>query len=218
MKKVNIAIDGPSGAGKSSLAKALAKKLNYTFINTGSFYRALAYVMNKKAITVEELIKDIEEIKFDYLSDDEFFVNGELISGILQSDSISQLASNISQYPEIRKYINKYIINLVKTKKGFILEGRDTTYRLAPNAEIRIYLDAPIKDRAMRRHLQYLEAGIESDLAQVLEDVEKRDFRDINRKTDPLQIVEGVTVFRNSGVNFDESVNQIIEMVKNVKS
>ncbi|PAF54625.1 (d)CMP kinase [Mycoplasmopsis agassizii] len=213
MKKINIAIDGPSGAGKSSISKILATQLNYVFINTGSFYRALAYEMMKKNWSVEELIKELANLNFLYENDEHLFLNGVNYSEFLRDPAISQKASEISKHAEIRNHVNNYITNLVKHNKGYILEGRDTTFKVAPNAELRLFMQASPDVRALRRTLQNETIGIHKDFKKVLEEVNFRDMQDSTREVDPLHIAEGVIVLDNSSLTFDETVTKILELV-----
>ncbi|WP_371246612.1 (d)CMP kinase [Mycoplasmopsis agassizii] len=213
MKKINIAIDGPSGAGKSSISKILATQLNYVFINTGSFYRALAYEMMNKNWTVEELIEELANLNFLYENDEHLFLNGVNYSEFLRDPAISQKASEISKHAEIRNHVNNYITNLVKHNKGYILEGRDTTFKVAPNAELRLFMQASPDVRALRRTLQNETIGIHKDFKKVLEEVNFRDMQDSTREVDPLHIAEGVIVLDNSSLTFDETVTKILELV-----
>ncbi|PAK21071.1 cytidylate kinase [Mycoplasmopsis agassizii] len=213
MKKINIAIDGPSGAGKSSISKILATQLNYVFINTGSFYRALAYEMMSKNWSVEQLIKELFNLNFLYENDEHLFLNGVNYSEFLRDPAISQKASEISKHAEIRNHVNNYITNLVKHNKGFILEGRDTTFKVAPNAELRLFMQASPDVRALRRTLQNETIGIHKDFKKVLEEVNFRDLQDSTREVDPLHIAEGVIVLDNSSLTFDETVTKILELV-----
>lgn len=213
MKQINIAIDGPSGAGKSSIAKALATKLGYNFINTGSFYRAIAILYKQNNWDYKSLEQNIKTIKFDYESDDNFLVNNINFQLKLRANDISALASELSKLQFVRNYVNDYVTKLVEKNKGFILEGRDTTFKIAPNAELRIFLDASVEERARRRMLQSEMQGTVIAYEKVVDDLNFRDHQDRNREIDPLHVANGVLKLDNDQLNEQQTIDFILGLV-----
>ncbi|OAB49092.1 (d)CMP kinase [Mycoplasmopsis gallinarum] len=217
MKKINIAIDGPSGAGKSTVAAEIAHRLKYTFINTGSFYRLVAYnalkqnvdVLNEKQVD-SILIPDIISIH----TDGNLILNNEIINPeVLRDDVISKAASTIAKYKLVRQYVVDIIQHITKKGKGYIMDGRDTTFKIMPYAEVKIFLTAKPEERARRRQLDNAKLGYEQNYEQVLKDVLARDFQDMNRANDPLHKVPDATEIDCTNMTFEQVVNQIIEIV-----
>ncbi|MBU4690363.1 (d)CMP kinase [Mycoplasma sp. ES3157-GEN-MYC] len=221
MKKINVAIDGPSGAGKSTVSKEVAKRLGYTFISSGSVYRAIAYVVSNKNIDPknEEAVNAILDDQILKISLDEherIYSDGVDISSLIRADKISKISSDIAVYKHVREYVVKYIQQITKAKKGYIMDGRDTTYRIMPYAEVKIFLTATAHERANRRILQNKELGYNTNFHQVLKEVEARDEQDSNRKNDPLKIVEDAHVINCTEMNFEAVVVEIIRLIKAV--
>ncbi|MDZ7293062.1 (d)CMP kinase [Mycoplasmopsis pulmonis] len=212
-KNINIAIDGPSGVGKSTIAKKLADHLNYVFINTGLFYRAIAFYKDKFNLTQDLLVKELKNIKINYVNEDQIFLNNQDIAPYLRDEKISEQASEISTILDIRNFINQIIIDTMKVKKGYVIEGRDTTFKLAPDAEVRIFLDASSPIRARRRVLQNSQLNTESNYEKILDNINKRDYSDRNREVDPLHVAQGVIAIVNDHMNIEETFEKILGLV-----
>lgn len=215
-KKINIAIDGPSGAGKSTIAKTIANKFNYLFINTGSLYRAIAYYLNSQKINLynEGLVcSKWSNNKLDLKISGEILIEGVNVTPFLRDDSISQKSSIIAKYSKIRSDINEILKNFQTLNKGVIMEGRDTTYNIMPNAELKIFLWADSKTRAMRRVKQNEELSLETNFETVWKELEKRDYNDTHRKLDPLQKTEDSIFIDSTHLNFDQVVEQISKLI-----
>ncbi|ENY68701.1 Cytidylate kinase [Metamycoplasma auris 15026] len=214
--KINIAIDGPSGVGKTIMAKMLAKELGYKFISSGNLYRAVAYNAIQKNIdlTNEKEINDAWNFEHLHISNDErVFLDDIDISLEIRKDEISQAASSIAKFNSIRLKINDYIQNIGNKDKGIIVEGRDATYRILPDAEVKFFLWAAPEIRAKRRHRQNIILGIESNLQEILESIKIRDYNDMNRKVDPLKYTEGSIRIDSTDMSIEENFRVMLNEV-----
>lgn len=217
IKKINIAIDGPSAAGKSTVSKEVAKRLGYTFINTGSFYRVVAlFAENNKVPFNDEkaiiaLLKSIN-IKID--AKENIYLNDKNVSMEIRSDSISQGSSTVATYKKVREFVVSSIQDITNRNKGYIMDGRDTTFRIMPNAELKIFLVASAEERAKRRVIDNRRKHYETDYNVILEEIKKRDFRDTNREVDPLHKTKDAIEVDCTNMKFEEVVECIIELAK----
>ncbi|KUH47649.1 (d)CMP kinase [Mycoplasmopsis meleagridis] len=220
MSRINIAIDGPSGAGKSTVSNELAKRLGYIFINTGSFYRAVAFYLLNLNIDLnnQELVKqhlhdlaNKHSITID--NKEHIYLNGQNITNEIRADQISKASSKIATYPFIREYVVNVIQSITKTSKGYIMDGRDTTFRIMPFAEVKIFLTASSEERTKRRIKQNEELGYITDYNTVLSEIKARDFQDTHRLVDPLHKVEDAIEIDCTNMTFEEVVQSIIRIV-----
>ncbi|AKF41426.1 cytidylate kinase [Mycoplasmopsis canis UFG4] len=214
--KVNIAIDGPSGVGKSTVSKEIAKRLGYTFINSGSVYRAIAKNAVDKGVDtrdVENVIKTLEVGMIKLLADDKIELRGVDISHQIRADYISQVTPNIAKIPEVREFVVDHIQYMTKKGKGYIIDGRDTTFKIMPHAEVKIFLWAEAEERARRRMIQNQELGYNTGFNEVLYDVKKRDEQDMNREVDPLHKTEDSVFIDCTELTIEEVIAKIISLV-----
>lgn len=215
--KINIAIDGPCGAGKSTVSQEVARRLGYTFINSGSVYRALA--LNAKLLGVdwnneEEINKTLEKDIITLDERENIFLREKNVSVEIREDSISYGSSTIATYKKVRQYVVNLIQNITKKGKGYIMDGRDTTFKIMPYAELKIFLTATPEERAMRRLNQNIALGFNMDYNKVLEEVKLRDYQDMNREVDPLHKVKEAKEIDCTNMDFEAVVVEIIELVK----
>ncbi|UUD37204.1 cytidylate kinase [Mycoplasmopsis californica] len=220
MGKINIAIDGPSGVGKSTISKHISENLGYNFINSGSVYRAVALYLYLKKIDYknqELVIQNLPNIKIE-LEKDRVFLNGKEVENQLREQHISQIASVSSSYPKVREFVVRLIQNIVKNKKGYIMDGRDTTFRLMPNAELKIFLWADASERAKRRLLQDKEMGFVSNYDEVLKNIIARDEQDMNREVDPLHQTKDAIKIDCTNLNKAQVIEVITELVRSKES
>lgn len=225
---IQIAIDGPVAAGKGTVSKLLAEKLNILYVDTGAMYRALAYFVKNQGIDYQDEPKVCASLK-KYKPEVHLespvaekkdgrlvtvLLNGKDISWAIRTEEISHGVSVITQYKCVRQYMVPQQQALA-SKVSVIMEGRDITFKVLPNANLRIYLDANEDIRAQRRYKQYLEKGESTTLEQVKKDIRDRDYRDMHRKLDPLQIVDGVWHLDTSEIDIPEVVDKIYqELIK----
>ncbi|WXA52322.1 (d)CMP kinase [Mycoplasmopsis cynos] len=216
MKKVNIAIDGPSGVGKSTVSKEIAKRLGYNFINSGSVYRAIAKnVVDNKVDSRDDkgVIATLKEGMIKLLDGDKIELNGIEISKDIRADYISQITPNVAKIPEVRQFVVNYLQQMTKRKKGYIIDGRDTTFRIMPHAEVKIFLWAQAEERAKRRVKQNAELGFNTEYKEILYEVQKRDEQDMNRDFDPLHKTEDAVYIDCTELTIEEVVKKIIDLV-----
>lgn len=201
-----IAVDGPSGSGKSSISKEIAKKLNIQYLDTGAMYRLLALYLEENSLEFsKEVLKDFN-IK---QSGETFYLNGVDVSKKIRTNDISKKTSDISKIKEVREYM----VNLqrkISKSHSVILDGRDISTVVFPNADFKIFLTASVEVRAKRRFLQ--DKTLSYD--KILEDIKKRDYQDMNRKNSPLRIAKGATVIDTSQMTKEQVIQKIISLVK----
>ncbi|AWX69172.1 (d)CMP kinase [[Mycoplasma] anseris] len=218
-KRINIAIDGPSGVGKTVMATMLAKKLNYKFLSSGSFYRIIAFnalkqnidLADEKAVNNAWNFEDIE-----IFEDGTLLFKNEDVTKLIREDKVSQGASIIAKYASIRHKVNQFIQSYSKIKKGIIVDGRDATYRILPNAEAKFFLWASPEERTHRRMKQNQELGIDSNetFEEMLNSIKQRDYNDMNRDIDPLKVSEGSIEIDTTGMSIEENFEAIYKYVK----
>lgn len=217
MSKLIIAIDGPASSGKSTTAKFLAEKLNYLYIDTGAMYRAITLMTIRNNIldNEEEIIKLAKKIDIQLKFDNgqtSVFVDGEDVSEEIRSMEVSKSVSPVSKIEEVRKIMVEKQRELGKNG-GVVMEGRDITTVVFPNADIKIFLTATIEERAKRRVKEYLSKGIEVDFEQVVENIKERDRIDSSRQISPLKKSEDAIEIDTSNLTIEQQVNLIYEKV-----
>ncbi|MEQ8153405.1 MAG: (d)CMP kinase [Clostridiaceae bacterium] len=214
--RISVAIDGPAGAGKSTIAKIIAKKLNLMYINTGAMYRAVAMEAMEKNISYNDIDKlnsliDGMEMHFEK---DNLILNGTDIQEQLSSLKVSNNVSNYAQVPEVRERLVKLQRDMSK-KYDVIMDGRDIGTVVLKDAPYKFFLTASAAERAQRRHEELKAKGMEVDFNEILKDMERRDFIDSNRKTDPLKKAENAIEIDTTGLNIDQVVNKILDYINN---
>ena len=210
-----IAVDGPSGSGKSSISKESATRLGYNFLDTGAMYRSLTWFCVSNNLREEDLIvekilnQDFElEISIDPQKE-QVRVNGVEVTNIIREDAITSQVSVFAAMPGVRRFLVAKQRELVDASdSGIIVEGRDIGSVVLPNANFKIFNTANDDVRAKRRARQ-----IDSNENDVLVAQRKRDLMDSNRKVSPLVIPEGAVILDNSDLDFEQSVNKLIEIV-----
>lgn len=216
MNKNRIAIDGPSGSGKSTVAKIIGKKLGLKYINTGLVYRAIALKIHKDNIDIndeESVVKHLVNIKINLLKDEVVNLNGEEVTSQLRTDEISQGASKVASYLKVREFAVKIQIDEA-SNEGVIMDGRDTTFKIMPNADFKFFLDTIPEIRAQRRVKQNKEIGFSTDYDKILSEIKERDHRDRTRMADPLHKTLDAHLIDASNMTIDDVVNEIINIIK----
>ena len=218
---LRIAIDGPGGAGKSSLAKAVAKKLEIIYVDTGALYRTVGYYARECGVSVEDakksenmipLLPDISvDIKY-YEGTQHVLLNGIDLGDKIRQPEISMYASAVSSVPEVRAFLLDTQRNIAKNN-NVIMDGRDIGTVILPDADVKIFLTASNEARAMRRYLELKEKGIDADYDKVLSELIQRDTQDSSRDIAPCVAADDAITFDNSDCTFEESVNKIISII-----
>ena len=217
---IKIAIDGLSGSGKGELAKGLAKNFNLKHLDTGAIFRTMGIVFWKKKLTdptsneVETYLSDSKiEINFD-TNTQRMFLDGEDVTPFLRVEEVSKLASKVSAFPYAReKYLS--VVSSFSNNYDCVIDGRDITSIVMPDADIKFYLTADEKTRAERRYKENIEKKIECTFDEVLENLQERDYRDTHRDIAPLIIVDDAIVIDNTNLSIEETVNKCSEIIEN---
>ncbi len=216
---ITIAIDGPSAAGKSATAKIIADKLNILHLNTGALYRAVAvyFLDNNLDARNEELVNshlDNINIEIEFENkQQQTILNGVDISNKLYTPIMSDIASVVSSYKKVREKMLEVQQEIGRTK-SVIMEGRDITYNILPNAKYKFFLTASIEKRAERRYKNFIDQGENITYEEVLLDLKERDERDTSRELFPLKITEDSVVINNDNKSLDEVVELILSYIK----
>ena len=217
MKKFySIAIDGPAAAGKSSVAKILANRFNLIYIDTGAMYRAFTYAVLKNNLdpqNEEESCKLIGKVDIELLENGKVLVNNEDVTRQIRDFNVSSNVSYIASYKLIRLEMVKLQRKMAE-KGNVIMDGRDIGTYVLPNANIKIYQVAELKERAKRRYIENLEKGINCTLEEVIKDLEKRDYIDSHRAFAPLKPADDAILLDTTKYNKDEVVEEISKIIK----
>jgi CMP/dCMP kinase len=208
-----IAIDGPAGAGKSTVSRALARDLGLRYLDTGAMYRALACKALREGVQpddAEAAAALLERTRIDFGGRDgqAVILDGIDVSGAIRSPEVSEVASALSVHPAVRRGMVALQRALVE-RGGVILEGRDATTVIAPNADLKIYLTASLEERARRRHLEFEQKGVHEDYHRVRTDIENRDHRDITREDSPLSVAPGAHIIESGNLGVEEVIERI---------
>ncbi len=215
---INIALDGPSGAGKSTIAKAVAAKLEYIYVDTGAMYRSVACYMVTKGISPEDkdaVIAALPEIdiRLEYKEGaQQVILNGENVSDRIRTPEISMAASTTSAYPEVRSFLFDLQQNMAK-EHDIIMDGRDIGTVVLPNADVKIFLTAAAEERAKRRFKELQEKGDPSTYEEVLKDIQQRDYNDTHRETAPLKKAEDAVEVDTTSLDLQQSIDEICRVI-----
>ena len=214
-----IAIDGPSGAGKSTLAKRLARNLGYTYLDTGAMYRALALKILRQGLDLGDATSlgkivgateiDLAERKGNL----QVLLDGEDVSALIRTPEVSQMASKTSAFPVVRKRMLE-LQRALGQKGSVVAEGRDIGTVIFPEAEVKIYLDASVRERARRRYQELREAGREVSLEETVREMEERDKRDSERDLAPLRKAEDALAIDSSALTADAVTERVMLAIK----
>lgn len=220
---ISIAIDGPGGAGKSTLARRLAKELGYIYVDTGALYRAIGLyalrsgVSPKDGAGVQALLPQISlELRFiDGVQ--AVVLNGEDVSSAIRAEEVSMAASDVAAHPAVRAFLLRTQRDLAAAS-NCIMDGRDIGTTVLPNATLKIYLTAPAEVRAARRVAQLAERGVHADPAEVLADINRRDWQDTHRDIAPLRCAADAVTVDTGDLDFEQSFQKLLALIgKSVK-
>ena len=218
-KKLIVAIDGPAGSGKSTSAKLVAQKLGYVYIDSGAMYRAITYLaLKKNLLDNEKAISDLAhstDIHLDYIDGEtRVKVNEEDITEELRSIGVNQKVSEVSRIEDVRKALVKKQKEMGNQDRGLVMEGRDITTVVFPNADVKIFLTASIDQRAKRRAEEYEKKGTAVSLDEIKKNIIERDKIDSTRKLSPLKKAPDAIEIDTSKVSIEEQVNLILNQVR----
>lgn len=211
----SIAIDGPAGAGKSTIAKTIAKKMGFVYVDTGAMYRAIALYFLRKGVdgrdgeTIEKLCPDIH-VTIEYQDgEQQVLLNGENVSGYIRTEEVGAMASLTSAQPAVRAALLQLQRDMAKSA-DILMDGRDIGTNVLPNADLKIYLTASVKVRAKRRYDELVAKGVSCQLADIEKDIEERDHQDMTREIAPLKKAEDAYLLDSSDMTIEQVVDAVI--------
>ncbi len=215
----NVAIDGPAGAGKSTIARKVAEELAFIYVDTGAMYRAIALYLLKNNIDAadEDAVKKaLDEVVVSICyenGEQQVLLNGKNVSGLIRTEQVGNMASRSSALPCVRAKLLELQRELAR-KNDVVMDGRDIGTNILPDAQLKVYLTASVETRAQRRYKELSEKGQECSLDKIREDIEKRDYQDMNRKIAPLKRAEGAVLVDSSAMTIEEVVEKIKSFCK----
>lgn len=217
---IAVAIDGPAGAGKSTIARAAAACLGFIYVDTGALYRSIGLNALRNGVdladakAIENSLDGIKvELSFDSQGAQIVLLNGEDVSSLIRTPEVSMSASRVSAVPAVRAFLLDLQRNMAKTQ-SVIMDGRDIGTVVLPDAEVKIFLTASPEIRAKRRFDELVEKGQEVKYEDVLADVIERDYNDSHREIAPLKPAEDSKLADTSGLTLEESIELIINIIK----
>ena len=214
---IQIAIDGPAGAGKSTIAKKVAEKLGYVYVDTGALYRTLALHFLEEGLAPEDregMIRSLPtaRVSLDYVDGAQrVYLNGEDVTAKLRQERVGHMASVSSVIPEVREHLLALQQELAETY-NVVMDGRDIGTRILPKAQVKIFLTASVETRAKRRYKELLEKGEACDLARIEADIRERDTRDSTRATAPLKQASDAILVDSSHLSIEEVTSRILSL------
>lgn len=214
MREFIVTVDGPAGSGKSTIAKIIAKKYGFTYLDTGAMYRMIALYALENRISLDdtEAVEDmLKNTKLDIIGN-QFFLNGKDVSEEIRTPRVSAIVSPVSAIKEVRvKLVD--LQREISKGKSVILDGRDIGTVVFPNGDVKIFLVASPEERAKRRLKEYEEKGVEADYESVLASIKERDYLDSTRKESPLKKAEDAHEIDSSTMSIDEVVEAISKYI-----
>ncbi len=219
MKVFSIAIDGPAGSGKSTIAKILSDKLGIIYVDTGAMYRTVAYYCYKNGISTKNgraVCSALNNIKMDIKMNNgiqHMILNGEDVTGLIRTAEIGQGASDVGVFVPVRDKLVEMQQELAK-KTSVVMDGRDIGTVVLPKAEVKIYLNADVKERAKRRLKDFAAQGKTDTLEEVIEQIKVRDHNDMTREYNPLKKADDAIEIDTTGMTIDEVVNNVLNIVE----
>lgn len=214
-----IAIDGPAGAGKSTVARLVAEKLGFIYMNTGSMYRAVTWKALQEKIDLEDEDALVSLAKRSHITfadgGSRVLLNGLDITPQTRSPEVDRNISTVVKFPRLREIMVEQQRQL-GLKNSIVSEGRDLTTVVFPKAEVKIYLDASIEERARRRQAELTEKGYDLSLEQVINETAKRDELDRTREHGPLKIADDAIIIDTTNLSIEQVVESILNIVKNL--
>lgn len=213
-----ITIDGPAGAGKSTVARELARRLEFKLLDTGALYRALAWAVRKAGVSPsdEAGVRNVLERTSVDLQGERVLVNGHEVSAEIRAPELGMLTSALTGLQAVRDKLTPLQRRLAAAG-GVVLEGRDTGSIVCPEAEVKFYLDADLEERARRRHQELAAKGMPADYESVKADIARRDRQDMERRLAPLVRPAGAVVVDSTALSAQEVVERMLDTVEQAR-
>jgi len=211
-----IAIDGPSGSGKTTIAKIIAKELGYSYLDTGALYRATAVALREHGIEPKDDDTKIKKVLANTVisfSGGNVFLNGRNVSKAIRTTEIDHYSSVFSAKKIVRDFLLDIQRN-VALQNDLVVEGRDTTTVVFPDAKKKVFLHASEEERAKRRYLQFKEKGVDISMDEARKSIIERDARDSSRKIAPLKVASDALVIDSSNLSIEQVLKKIIDFMK----
>lgn len=215
MQNLIVAIDGPAGSGKSTIAKLLADKYKFTYIDTGAMYRMITFYFLEKKVNIndnDEIEKALASISLD-MKDGKFILNSKDISKEIREPEVSNNVSKIASLKKVRENLVD-LQRKISKDKNVILDGRDIGTVVFPNAQLKIFLVASAEERAKRRHKEFFDKGIEISYEKVLNSIQERDFIDSTREESPLIKAEDALELDTTNLKIEDVLNFISNKIE----
>lgn len=218
MMNFSVAIDGPAGAGKSTIAKAVAQKMNFVYVDTGAIYRTVGLAAYRNGYALDDS-KRISEMLPSLVIDmryvdgvQKMFLADEDVSDEIRLPVISTYASGVAAIPAVRAFLLEMQRSMAE-RYDVLMDGRDIGTVVLPNADLKIFLTASAEERARRRYVQLQEKGTEQAFEEVLAEIVDRDKRDMERETAPLKQAEDAIYLDTSDMNQEQSIQAVIDLI-----
>lgn len=218
-KKIQIAIDGPASAGKSTVAKLVAKKLNYIYCDTGAMYRATTWAAKEHGVAFDDdvaLGKLLGKIQIEFIPAEPeqlVFVDGVDVTQAIRTPVITNNVSAVAAQPMVRKALTKRQ-QMIAKNGGIVMDGRDIGSTVLPDAEVKIFLVASVKERALRRFKENQQKGIMTPLAVLEKEIEARDYKDSHREVSPLVQAKDAILVDTTSLDIKEVTDEIMKIVE----
>lgn len=211
LKNFTVAIDGPAGSGKSTIAKQIAKKYNFLYLDTGAMYRAITYYFLQNNIDIKnknEVLNALEKIKISFDKENNCMLNGTDVSKEIRTKNVNNFVSQVSSIVEIREAMVK-LQREIASKTSSVLDGRDIGSVVLPNANLKIFLTASVEERAKRRYEEEKSKGIATNFETVLENIKERDYIDTTKKFGALKKVDDAILIDTTNIPIDKVIEKI---------
>lgn len=216
---ISIAIDGPSGAGKSTISRKAAEKFGFIYVDTGAIYRTIGLATKIRGVSLDdtaaviELLPTLEiELKYNDAGEQHMYLDGNDVSRDIRLPEVSMLASKVSAIPAVRAFLVDMQRGMAE-KYDVIMDGRDIGTVILPNADLKIFLTADVRDRARRRYEELRAKGMEKPFDEVLAEMEKRDEQDTQRAAAPLKAADDAVLLDTSGNTLEESIGEVCRLI-----
>lgn len=216
---ISIAIDGPSGAGKSTISRKAAEKFGFIYVDTGAIYRTIGLATKIRGVSLDdtaaviELLPTLEiELKYNDAGEQHMYLDGNDVSRDIRLPEVSMLASKVSAIPAVREFLVDMQRGMAE-KYDVIMDGRDIGTVILPNADLKIFLTADVRDRARRRYEELRAKGMEKPFDEVLAEMEKRDEQDTQRAAAPLKATDDAVLLDTSGNTLEESIDEVCRLI-----
>lgn len=209
-----IAIDGPAGAGKSTIAKKLADRIGYTYIDSGAMYRALTLKVLREGIPLKEIDRIValaENTDIDFRNNS-IYLDGRLADSEIREENVSRNVSVIAAIPEVRKLMVE-LQRRISRDKNVVMDGRDVGTVIFPSAQVKLFITASVDERAERRYKELKQKGYEAEIQDIRSQIEKRDFIDTTREDSPLTVAQDAVVVDTTGKGIEEVLDYVISIL-----